>query len=48
MSSVVYFTIDLIDTLSVAVLSLNMICSPAMKVPVVCERVNSFAPVEFA
>ena len=47
-SSVVYFIIDLIDTLSVEVLSLNIICSPAIKDPVVCDRVNSFVPVELA
>ena len=47
-SSVVYWIIFVIEALSSDALSLNMSCSPFMNVPVVCESVISFVPVEFA
>ena len=44
-SSVVYETISLIDTVALTFCSVNFICSPFINVPVVCDTVNSLAPV---
>ena len=47
-SSIVYIITSFTETFSCVELSLNIICSPCTKTPVVCETVSSFAPVEFA
>ena len=45
MSSVVNLSIDLIEILALVVLSLIIICSPVMNVPVVCDKLISSLPV---